>query len=258
MNTLENEEFSKYERRGAYHWEQISHSIRHHNSFVSARYDAVISMLEGLQGKNILDIGGGDGALSYLISLHGLQAFITDYSHLGLKLAKTEFSQQNLTALAVTSSAYNLPFPTGTFDAVVCSEVIEHLHYPIKMLEEANRVISNSGIFIITTPLRFTEKPLDDTHVQEFFQSELLKMLNDCFSNVKISQFAPLALFELLGIKLNIFGGRPIFRYLFNTLTLYLGRNPFKSTKLFNHYCLLIGHGYKRLVATNNSNPFFS
>ena len=187
MNTLENEEFSKYERRGAYHWEQISHSIRHHNSFISARYDAVISMLEGLQGKKILDIGSGDGALSYLISLHGLQAFITDYSHFGLKLVKTEFSQRKLDAVAVTSSAYNLPFPSGTFDAVVCSEVIEHLHYQTYMLEEANRVINNSGGFIITTPLRFTEKPLDDEHIREFFQSELLNILDDCFSNVTIS-----------------------------------------------------------------------
>jgi len=204
-------------------------------------------MLEGLQGKNILDIGGGDGALSYLISLLGLQTFITDYSHLGLKLAKTEFSQRKLTALAVTSSAYNLPFSTGTFDAVVCSEVIEHLQYPTYLLKEANRVINNSGIFIITTPLRFTEKPLDDTHVREFFQSELLNMLNDCFSKVIISQYAPLALFELLGIKLKILGGRPIFRYLFNILTLYLGYNPFKSIKPFNHYCLLIGHGHKKV-----------
>jgi SAM-dependent methyltransferase len=45
-----------------------------------------------------------------------------------------------------------LPFKANTFDAVVIGEIIEHVAYPEKILQEAKRTLKNEGIVIITTP----------------------------------------------------------------------------------------------------------
>ncbi|TET78235.1 MAG: hypothetical protein E3J41_04990, partial [Candidatus Cloacimonadota bacterium] len=61
--------FDKYKKRGAgYHWEQISKSMGGRNTFVVARYNIVLGQVEDCKDKTILDVGCGDGALSYLLS----------------------------------------------------------------------------------------------------------------------------------------------------------------------------------------------
>jgi SAM-dependent methyltransferase len=45
------------------------------------------------------------------------------------------------------------PYEDGTFDAIVCTEVIEHLAIdPMHMLAEMNRVARDGGLLIMTTP----------------------------------------------------------------------------------------------------------
>jgi SAM-dependent methyltransferase len=46
-----------------------------------------------------------------------------------------------------------LPVPDGTYDLVLCLEVIEHLEKdPMAMLNEINRVLKESGLIYLTTP----------------------------------------------------------------------------------------------------------
>ena len=238
-------EFSKYESRGAYHWEQISRSIRRHNAFASARYDAVLSALEEVHGQLLLDIGGGDGVLSYLIARRGAQAVVADTARAALCFAREEFTRRGLEAQTVEASAYTLPFPTDTFDAAVCSDVIEHVQSPERLLAEAARILQPGGRFVLTTPLRVTEKPLDRAHVHEFFAGELTSLLTSVFSDVTVAAFAPLALLELFGLPFHWLGGRPLFRYLFNATTIYLGRNPFATRTTFRYFSMLIATGRK-------------
>jgi SAM-dependent methyltransferase len=50
------------------------------------------------------------------------------------------------------ASIYDMPFPDATFDAVVMSEVLEHLDDDVGALREAYRVLKPGGMVAITVP----------------------------------------------------------------------------------------------------------
>ena len=55
-----------------------------------------------------------------------------------------------------------LPLRAGSFDAVVCAEVLEHVLYPDAILREAHRVLRNGGVLLATAP--FLYRVHDDPH----------------------------------------------------------------------------------------------
>ena len=58
----------------------------------------------------------------------------------------------------LTGDAYRLPFAGQTFDAVICSEVLEHLETYDLALAEINRVLKPDGQFVPTVPRAWPEK----------------------------------------------------------------------------------------------------
>ena len=50
------------------------------------------------------------------------------------------------------ADAQSLPFRQGSFDFVICSEVLEHLHRPEKALHEAFAALREGGWLIVTVP----------------------------------------------------------------------------------------------------------
>ncbi len=52
----------------------------------------------------------------------------------------------------VFADGQSLPFKDAVFDAVVATEVIEHVRYPYKLLRELRRVVKPSGRVLLSTP----------------------------------------------------------------------------------------------------------
>ncbi len=225
--------FDKYKKRGiGYHWEQISKSIIKRNIFVIARYNIVLNQLRECTGKRILDVGCGDGALSYLLSCR-TGAFVTgiDSSDEAIRFAREK--TRNITNIEfIKASAYHLPFEHSSFDYVISSDVIEHLQEPQKMLTEIKRAFNGKGKIIITTPLRFTEEPIDKMHAQEFFESDFLQLLKEHFGReIEIIWTHPLVIMELQNRHFLI-------KYLFNLLNLLFRFNPFEKTRGWRYYAM--------------------
>ena len=237
--------FNKYETRGAYHWEQISRSIRRHNAYVSARYDAVLSALADVGGQRLIDVGGGDGVLSYLLARRGAHTVTADTAQGALRIAQEESARRGFGGALVRASAYALPFASGSFDAAVCSDVVEHVQAPDRLLSEAARLLRSGGQFVLTTPLRVTEDPSDPMHVREFFAGEVQDMMSLDFNEVTVTAFAPLSLLELFRLPLRWLRGRAPFRYLFNACVIYLKRNPFAARIPFRYFSMIIATGRK-------------
>jgi len=89
-----------------------------------------------------LDIGSGS-------SLHA------DYfpNSLGLDIARSRNPD-------IIGDAHSLPFRDGSFDCILCTEVLEHLREPQKAINEMRRVLRDGGKLILTTRFIF---PLHDT-----------------------------------------------------------------------------------------------
>src|SRR6266702_2252374 len=51
------------------------------------------------------------------------------------------------------SDAASIPVEAGSFDAVICTEVLEHVAEPIKVVKEISRVLRPGGKLIMTAPL---------------------------------------------------------------------------------------------------------
>jgi SAM-dependent methyltransferase len=64
----------------------------------------------------------------------------------------------------VTCDATLLPFAAGSFDLVLCTEVLEHVPDPDAMLREIGRILKSRGALALTTPLTWGVHAAQDFH----------------------------------------------------------------------------------------------
>lgn len=224
--------FDKYQKRGSIHWhEMTSRDLRRFNAFQQARYDWILRMAGKIAGQKVLDLGCGDGPLSYLLAKKGAQVIGVDNEDLGLKFARENLASKSaegpLHCEFVLASAYKLPFADESFDLVVNCEVIEHLAESKLMLAEIKRVLKKRGRLILTTPHRLREEPSDPNHVREYFPGELETLLAEFFPEVSVKLTHHIFWYGLFTYAFRHFQNRQFGRWFINGLTLWFGFNPF-------------------------------
>jgi len=215
-------ETSKYEKCGAYHWLEVSRSLRDYNAFLDARYRWALDAFSW-DGLSVLDVGCGDGAMTYRLKRAGADVVGLDADPFALRLARDELLKREESARLVLSVAETLPFESGTFDAVLCTEMIEHVADPHPILSEIARVLREGGTLVLTTPYRGT-RPQSLMHEHEYTASELESLLGRYFESVSVWVSHPLwlkRLYERSWIRW------PLFKWLVNASALVFGYNPF-------------------------------
>lgn len=60
--------------------------------------------------------------------------------------------------LVAAGDALGLPFPSDTFDRIICSEVLEHVDDPGGAVTELARVLKPGGLLAVSVPTPFTER----------------------------------------------------------------------------------------------------
>jgi SAM-dependent methyltransferase len=88
----------------------------------------------------------------------------------------------------VQAYAESLPFGDAIFDAVICSEMLEHVMDPVPVLEEIRRVLKVNGVLLISVPFlnRIHGDPHDYGRYTDFFWAEILK--NSGFAGIFIEK----------------------------------------------------------------------
>lgn len=119
--------------------------IRH---IQQCRVRTIASYLQLAPADRLLDAGTGEGYLFSKLPRVAKQVGI-DISERALCIARAK-EYENVTFLQADAS--RLPFPDASFDKIICSEVIEHVLEPKKVLYELERVLHPGGRLVITIP----------------------------------------------------------------------------------------------------------
>jgi SAM-dependent methyltransferase len=101
----------------------------------------------------VLDIGVGSGAFEDFASKRGLEVFALDPSDRSIVALQERLGLGDRARVGYSTA---IPFPDDFFDAVVVSEVLEHLSDEVldQSLAEIERVLARGGRLLGTVPAR--------------------------------------------------------------------------------------------------------
>jgi SAM-dependent methyltransferase len=104
----------------------------------------------GMRDKRVLDVGCGPG-VQFLAHVPGNEVHGVDISAAAL----AEAAQHGLITHLLDVGEQPLPFADQYFDAVVCTDIFEHLFDPLDALAEVRRVLKDDGRLIASVPNHF-------------------------------------------------------------------------------------------------------
>ncbi len=124
---------------------------------LTARYDDL-----GLErGDRVLDLGCGFGRHAFEAARRGADVVALDAGRdevegvrnmFAAMVAAGELDAGSLRTVAVQGDALHLPFGDGSFDRVICSEVLEHIPDDVGAMKELARVLRAGGTMAVTVP----------------------------------------------------------------------------------------------------------
>ena len=146
-------------------------------------------------GMRVLDVGAGSGRHTDEAYRRGADVVALDLSHDALRETnerlRGDHDARNGTgaSLAVRADVLALPFPDGSFDRVIASEVLEHVPADAAAITELVRVLRPGGLAAVTVPRWLPEKvcwalsdayhEVEGGHVRIYRASELRRRLED-------------------------------------------------------------------------------
>lgn len=119
----------------------------------AVRHEWVRAILGRLpEGARILDAGAGEGRYRmYCDHLQYVSQDFGEYDGSGDGSA-LQTGEWNIEEVHLICDICKIPEPDESFDAILCTEVFEHLPSPIKAIEEFSRLLKPGGKLILTAP----------------------------------------------------------------------------------------------------------
>lgn len=131
------------------------------------------------KGALILDAGAGESTYKRFFS-H------CKYKAIDLAVGEPGWNYDNLDYVGPLD---NMPIEDGLFDAVLCTEVFEHLEWPRESAKEICRVIKPGGKLYLTVPMAHNEHqvPYDFFRYTSFGLQSIFKYAG--FREIKVTPF---------------------------------------------------------------------
>jgi ubiquinone/menaquinone biosynthesis C-methylase UbiE len=142
--------------------------------------------IDNLKIKKVLDAGCGEGFVLSEFKKRKIGDYLEgiDFSEEALNTGKKLFPYLSLKK----GDIYNMPYENNTFDIVICTEVMEHLKEPEKVMDEVVRVskkyclfsVPNEPLFMISNLLRGKNISMlgnDIDHVQHWSSRDFESMI---------------------------------------------------------------------------------
>ncbi|MGH6893858.1 MAG: class I SAM-dependent methyltransferase [Dongiaceae bacterium] len=127
-------------------WQRTLGAVAGPVPHLRARFDFNAMWLSAKPGGRLLEVGSGRGdALKFFMEL-GWQAQGVDFDPAAVAIARSR------TLDVRHGSLHAQAYPAESFDAVVMSHVIEHLHDPLGTTKECRRILRQGGKMVALTP----------------------------------------------------------------------------------------------------------
>lgn len=120
--------------------------------------DVALHFARDLHGQRILDFGCGEGVLLSRLNADNLLVGV-DVSEAAVRRSKARCGDR--ASIVRVGVAGALPFRDGAFDALITTEVIEHVPDERAIIREWARVLKPGGRLILTTPHQHWLSALD-------------------------------------------------------------------------------------------------
>ena len=155
----------------------------------------LMNLIKMMSHGSSLDIGCGLGR--YFPAFNGAITGL-DFTQKVLDQAKKDYPYANIVNQDIAKNGLDC-FGDNTFDFILCSEVLEHMQEPQKIVDEMHRVLKPNGICISATP--YLDRIVCEEHLWEYDWHDLTKMFID-FKRSSVARFfnVPSADWEHLAI----------------------------------------------------------
>ncbi|MBK8871467.1 MAG: class I SAM-dependent methyltransferase [Elusimicrobia bacterium] len=146
------------------------------------RTETFIKLLEGMGEARLVDLGCGDGRF-----LRVLQDQRRPWTLCGIDLSDSQIELNKRTMPAMEWFAADLGAEKlsidpdwKTFDAVIASEIIEHVEDPVRFLSNARALANPHGgrLYLSTQSGRIGETERRVGHIRHFSKREMVELLN--------------------------------------------------------------------------------
>jgi len=129
------------------------------NQMTGDRCDYIESCLARVFGKGslaqleILEVGCGGGLICEELAQRGAKMVGIDLSSGAIDTARTHAQEQGLDQNIYYQQGYaeSLPYADGSFSAIVCFDVLEHVSDLQVTIKEIARVLAPGGVFVFDT-----------------------------------------------------------------------------------------------------------
>jgi len=161
-------------------YEQSGETIERHqcgDPLLRHLTDKVLRMIGPAPGR-VLDVGCGAGRVAVALARRGFQVDAVDVEARVVEQAEG-FAARSGADVSFSVADFQKAdprFPVETYDAVVCSEVLEHVEPWRDIVANINRVLKPGGLFVLTTPndpKQFSVLDEYAGHVRRFRWAEL-------------------------------------------------------------------------------------
>ncbi len=110
----------------------------------------VLQSLQCLGVRRVLDLGCGNGALCRTLKDAGFDVAGCDADRAGVELARGRNPDIRFEVMDMAGAPG--PFAGEIFDAVVSTEVVEHLYSPQRLPQAVGLLLKEGGWLVVTTP----------------------------------------------------------------------------------------------------------
>jgi 2-polyprenyl-3-methyl-5-hydroxy-6-metoxy-1,4-benzoquinol methylase len=155
MKLPEKDKLSKERYQDLYNWDAREYFAKDRKDtqaiIYNGRLNKVIKTVRQLvpSGGKVLDIGCAQGNFSLLLAEAGYKVIGGDIDSEALEYARMKYELGDCTFMVLNGR--KLPFK-NKFDAIILSEVLEHVTHPKEILLECKNHLNENGVIIIVTP----------------------------------------------------------------------------------------------------------